>query len=108
MLFIPANHFDPHFFSFEILSFENMEPSHKSLTLLITILEERQALEGEIVCKCLARNEQQVPFFHFNLMYCTSALFAIRLYDFKFSLINYFSPSLIMGSVPLLSIATTK
>ncbi|ESW12946.1 hypothetical protein PHAVU_008G154900 [Phaseolus vulgaris] len=62
MLFIPANHFDPHFFSFEILSFENMEPSHKSLTLLITILEERQALEGEIVCKCLARNEQQCSF----------------------------------------------
>jgi len=30
-------------------------------------LEERRALEGEIVRKCLARNEQQVPSFHFNL-----------------------------------------
>lgn len=30
-------------------------------------LEERRALEGEIVRKCLARNEQQVPSSHFNL-----------------------------------------
>ena len=28
-------------------------------------LEERRALEGEIVRKCLARNEQQVTFFFF-------------------------------------------
>lgn len=30
-------------------------------------LEERRALEGEIVRKCLARNEQQVTFFFFFL-----------------------------------------
>lgn len=32
-------------------------------------LEERRALEGEIVRKCLARNEQQVLFYTYICMY---------------------------------------
>lgn len=79
-------------------------------------LEERRALEGEIVRKCLARNEQQVlqssfrsTIQLFRSVSCIAhSLYAIQLSDFEFSLLNCFSSSLMTDSVPLSSIATTK
>jgi hypothetical protein len=54
-------------------------------------LEERRALEGEIVRKCLARNDQQVPSSLFSSISIRSLLILLRsrLIDIYFDLLSF-------------------
>lgn len=56
-------------------------------------LEERRALEGEIVRKCLARNDQQVPLFYLQIpldrFWFCSDLVSFRSIDVCFDVLSF-------------------
>lgn len=54
-------------------------------------VEERRTLEGEIVRKCLARNEHQVPFFSFIFIPSSNLTFLIPFYYYSTAILGHFS-----------------